>query len=142
MRSRYRRPFLVGLACVLATTAIQLVSPWVLQHAIDDLNAGVTQRASCRLYAALVLGIAVVGGTFRFLMRRIIVGVSRHIEYDLRNDFFAHLQRLPLGVLPRDAHRRPDVARDQRPERRPHDDRPGGHVPVEHDRRCSSSRSR
>ena len=39
---RYRRPFLIGLACVLATTVIQLVSPWVLQHAIDDLTAGVT----------------------------------------------------------------------------------------------------
>ena len=93
---RYRRPFLVGLACVFATTAIQLVSPWVLQHAIDDLNTRVTQE-KLRLYALLVLGIAIAGGTFRFLMRRIIVGISRHIEYDLRNDFFAHLQKLPVA---------------------------------------------
>lgn len=92
--ARYRRPFLIGLACVLATTAIQLLSPWILQHAVDDLNAGVT-HAKLRLYAGLVFGVAVAGGVFRFLMRRIIVGVSRHIEYDLRNDFFTHLQRLP-----------------------------------------------
>ena len=46
-------------------------------------------------------------------MRRIIIGVSRDIEYDLRNDFLAHLQRLPLGYF--QAHRtgRPNVARDE-----------------------------
>ena len=47
----------------------------------------------------LVLGIAIVGGVFRFLMRRIIIGVSRDIEYDMRNDFFAHLQKLPLAYF-------------------------------------------
>ena len=93
---RYRRPFLAGLACVFAATAIQLLGPWVLKHAIDDLNTGVTY-GKLRLYAALVLGIAVAGGTFRFLMRKIIVGISRHVEYDLRNDFFAHLQKLPVA---------------------------------------------
>jgi ATP-binding cassette subfamily B protein len=93
---RYRRQFLLGLACVLITTSIQLLSPWVLKFAIDDLGAGVT-RAKLALYAALLLGIACVGAVFRFLMRRIIIGASRHIEYDIRNDFFAHLQRMPLG---------------------------------------------
>jgi len=95
---RYRRPFLTGLACVFITTAIQLVSPWVVKHAIDDLNSGIT-HGKLRLYAGLVLGIAVAGGTFRFLMRKIIVGISRHVEYDLRNDFFAHLQKLPLAYF-------------------------------------------
>ena len=40
-----------------------------------------------------------VGGLFRFLMRRIIIGASRDIEYDLRNDFFAQLERQPLGYF-------------------------------------------
>ncbi len=93
---RYKRQFLVGLACVVVTTIVQLLSPWVLKYAIDDLNRGVTQ-GKLRLYAALLLGIAMVGGTFRYLMRRIIIGVSRHLEYDLRNDFFAKLQQFPLG---------------------------------------------
>jgi ATP-binding cassette subfamily B multidrug efflux pump len=93
---RHRRGFVVGLACVFTTTVIQLVSPWVIQHAIDDLTAGVTHE-KLRLYAALVLAIGLGGGTFRYLMRRIIVGISRHIEYDLRNDFFAHLQKLPAA---------------------------------------------
>jgi ATP-binding cassette subfamily B protein len=93
---RHRRAFLLGLACVIVTTAIQLLSPWVLKNAIDDLNRGVT-RPKLALYAALLLGIAIVGGLFRFLMRRILIGASRDIEYDIRNAFFARLQLMPLA---------------------------------------------
>jgi ATP-binding cassette subfamily B protein len=93
---RHRRAVAIGLACALASTGIQLAGPWVLQHAIDDLTAGVTSR-KLAFYAALTLGVALFGGGFRFLMRRIIVGASREIEYDIRNDFFRHLQRLPLA---------------------------------------------
>ena len=93
---RYQRAFLLGLACVVITTAIQLLSPWVLKLAIDDLNAGVT-RGKLAVYAALLLGIAIVGGAFRFLMRRILIGASRDIEYDVRNAFFARLQQMPLA---------------------------------------------
>jgi ATP-binding cassette subfamily B multidrug efflux pump len=87
---------MLGLACVVITTAIQLLSPWVLKNAIDDLNAGVT-RGKLAMYAALLLAIALVGGTFRFLMRRILIGASRDIEYDMRNAFFARLQQMPLA---------------------------------------------
>ena len=83
------------LGAILLTTAVSLLAPWVLKLAIDDLARGVT-RAKVGGYAALLLAIAVVGGVFRFLMRRVIIGASRDIEFDLRNDFFAHLQRLPL----------------------------------------------
>jgi ATP-binding cassette, subfamily B, multidrug efflux pump len=95
---RSRRAFIVGLACVVITTAIQLSSPWILKHAIDDLNLGVT-RAKLGFYAALILGVAVAGGIFRFLMRRIIIGASRVIEYEIRNDFFAALERQPLAYF-------------------------------------------
>jgi ATP-binding cassette subfamily B protein len=89
---RYRRSFQVGFACVIAATMISLTGPWVLKYAIDDLNRGVT-AAKVQLYGGLLLLLAAVGGFFRFLMRRIIVGASRDFEYDLRNDFFAALQR-------------------------------------------------
>ena len=95
---RYRRAFLVGLLCVIATSSIGLAGPWVLRHAVDDLNGGATVD-KFRLYAAALLGLAAAGGLFRFLMRRIIIGASRGIEYDLRNDFFAHLQRLDLAYF-------------------------------------------
>jgi ATP-binding cassette subfamily B protein len=93
---RYRRQFITGLLCVFVTTAIQLLPPWVLKFAVDDLTAGVTREKLVR-YAALIMVIALVGALFRFLMRRILIGASREIEYDIRNDFFARLQLLPLG---------------------------------------------
>src|SRR4029077_9823890 len=95
---RYRRDFLIGLACVVVTTAVTLVSPMVLRYAIDDLTQDVT-RAKLFAYGGLLLGIGLVGGLFRFIMRRVLIGASRHIEYDIRNDFFAHLQRLPVSYF-------------------------------------------
>ena len=95
---RHRRRLLLGLSCVVAMTSVSLLSPWVLKYAIDDLTVGVT-RGKLGLYGALLLGIAVVGGCFRFLMRKLIVGVSREIEYDIRNDFYAHLERLSLSYF-------------------------------------------
>ena len=94
---------------MLFATAISLVSPWILKFAIDDLADATTvvTRGNLAFYAGLLLGVALLGGCFRFLMRRIIIGVSREIEYDLRNDFFAHLQRLPLGYF--QAHRTGDL---------------------------------
>ncbi|HEY3884000.1 MAG TPA: ABC transporter ATP-binding protein [Vicinamibacterales bacterium] len=94
--SRYRRAFVIGLVCALLTTAFQLLSPWILRYAIDDLAAGVT-RQKLLLYAGLLLGISAVRGIFLFLMRRILIGASRDIEYDIRNDFFARLEQLPLS---------------------------------------------
>src|SRR5687768_8613038 len=76
---RYRRSFSLGLLCVLISTSIQLFGPWVLKHAIDDLGRGVT-RGKLAVYASLLLGIACVGGVFRFLMRRVIIGASRDIR--------------------------------------------------------------
>jgi ATP-binding cassette subfamily B protein len=90
---RYRRGFALGLAFTALSTVASLTTPWVLKLAVDDLAQGVT-GAKLRTYASLILGLALIGGAFRFLMRRIIVGVSRHLEYDLRNDFFARLQTL------------------------------------------------
>ena len=95
---RYRRAFLAGFVCVVGTAGVGLASPWVLKLAIDDLTRGV-DGGKVRLYAAAMFGLAAVGGVFRFLMRRIIIGASRDVEYDLRNDFFAHLQRLDLAYF-------------------------------------------
>jgi ATP-binding cassette subfamily B protein len=94
--SRYRGSFVLGLLSIVAANSIQLLSPWVLKLAIDDLTRSVT-RGKLFYYAALILGIAMAGGVFRFLMRRLIIGISRHIEYDLRNDFFSHLERFPVA---------------------------------------------
>ncbi len=91
-----RRSLGIGLVCVLLTTGISLISPWVLRYVIDDLNTGFT-RTRLGGYALLLLGLAVGEGWFRYLMRQRIIGASREIEYRLRNDFFARLEGLPLS---------------------------------------------
>jgi len=104
--TRYRRKFALGLACVVATRSVALAGPTVLGFAIDDLTRDVT-RGKLAGYGALLLAIGVLGGTFQFLARRILIGASRDIEYDMRNDFFAHLEKLPLGYF--QAHRTGDL---------------------------------
>ena len=96
--ARYRRAFVTGFACVVAATAISTGAPWVLKFAIDDLSQGLTFD-KVRLYGALLLVLAAAGGVFRFFTRRVIVGASRDFEYDIRNDFFAALQRQHLSYF-------------------------------------------
>ena len=93
---RVQRPALAGLACVLVATAVSLVSPWVLKYVVDDLGREFN-RARLGWYAGAILGLALVDGWFRYLMRTLLIGASRQIEYHLRNDFFAHLERLPAA---------------------------------------------
>src|SRR5205085_9264463 len=91
---------------VVGAQSVALAAPMVLRYAIDDLTRGVT-RAKLLEYGCLLLAIGLIGGVFRFLMRRILIGASRHIEYDMRNDFFAHLEKLPLAYF--QSHRTGDL---------------------------------
>jgi ATP-binding cassette subfamily B multidrug efflux pump len=95
---RYQGSVVLGLLCAAIATAIQLVGPWVLRIAIDDLADGASIPVLSG-YAAAVLAIAVVAGWFRFHMRQRFVIASRDIELDIRNDFLRHLQRLPLAYF-------------------------------------------
>src|SRR6266487_3445957 len=98
--ARYRRGLTVGLACLVLGNLIGLAQPQVLRLAVDDLYRGVTAEKLGR-YALTYFGIALVAGVFRFAMRKEVIGVSRAVEYDLRNDLFAHLQRLPVQYFQR-----------------------------------------
>ena len=100
---RYRRRIAVGAVFLVGATSLQLLSPWVLKLGIDHLDTQLAQDvavgpdafAGLVTYAAMLVGLAAAAGVCRFLMRRIIIGASRDVEFDLRNDFFRHLQRLP-----------------------------------------------
>ncbi|HEY3215114.1 MAG TPA: ABC transporter ATP-binding protein [Candidatus Eisenbacteria bacterium] len=96
--ARYRRGLAWGIASVLVTNGIALAQPQVLRLAVDDLYRGVT-AAKLGRYALWLFGIALASGVFKYLMRRFVIGISRHIEFDLRNDLFAHLQKLSLGYF-------------------------------------------
>ena len=69
-----------------------MLFPLIVGRAIDDMRHGVT-RGKIFHYALLILAVAVIKGIFLFLMRWILIGVSRDIEFDLRNDIFANLER-------------------------------------------------
>jgi ATP-binding cassette, subfamily B, multidrug efflux pump len=84
------------MLCVVLSSTFQLLGPWVLKFAIDDLSRAVT-RQKLVTYASLILAVACVRAVFLFLMRRIIIGASREIEYDIRNDFFSKLEQMPLA---------------------------------------------
>lgn len=96
--TRVRRPLALGLACILFATAISLVSPWLLKFVVDGLLQG-EDRTRLALYALAIVGLAVADGVFRYLMRTQLIGASRQIEYELRGEFFSHLERLPQAYL-------------------------------------------
>src|SRR5579864_6632759 len=103
---RYRWAYAFGTACVLLTNGIWILFPLVVGRAADDLHTGVT-RHKLLVYAGWLLAIAVTKGIFQFLTRWIVIGISRDIEFDLRNDLFARLERLSYSYYQR--HRTGDI---------------------------------
>ncbi len=99
--ARYRSRLLWGGLMVLLTNAAAVISPWVLREAVDSLQSGTATRRLILIYAGAVVAVSLVEGFFRFLMRRIMIGVSRLIEYDLRNDLFRKLQTFSAGFFRR-----------------------------------------
>ena len=97
---KYRRSYVVGTLCVFLTNGIWILFPQVIRRAIDDLHLGVT-RHKLLTYALLLLAVAGAKGIFQFLTRWIVIGVSREIEFDLRNDFFRHLESLSYSYYQR-----------------------------------------
>ena len=90
---RYRSGLFWGGLCVLFNNGIWVLFPQVLRRAINDLNTGLT-RHKLLTYALIIVGLALAKGLFQFLTRWVLIGISRDIEFDLRNDLFAHLERL------------------------------------------------
>jgi ATP-binding cassette subfamily B protein len=95
---RYRGGITVGVLCVAITNAIALAQPQVLRSAVDDLYRGVTAEKLGR-YALILFGISVASGVFKYFMRQKLIGISRHIEFDLRQDLYSHLLTMPLGYF-------------------------------------------
>src|SRR5450830_1197169 len=94
----YWIPFTAGLLIVLASSAITSVIPWVLRRAIDAIGAGAPMSSIWKLSGLIVLA-AIIGGAFRYGMRELMNGVSRRMEYDLRNDLFKHLETLDAAYF-------------------------------------------
>jgi len=96
--ARYHLKLIIGFIMVLLTVVAGMFSPWILKYVIDDLQSGIVLK-NLIYYAGLIVGISFVEGFFRFWMRKILIGMSRQVEYDLRNDFFAHVERMSLSFF-------------------------------------------
>jgi ATP-binding cassette, subfamily B, multidrug efflux pump len=79
---------------ILCSNAAQVYIPILLKESIDSLQNKISYGQILE-YALLIIGVALIGGVFRFLIRATIIIVSRRIEYDLRSDFWEHIQTLP-----------------------------------------------
>ncbi len=97
---KYQATFWVGALCVLCNNCVWILFPLVIRRAIDDLNQGVTVH-KLLTYSGWLLAVAGTKAIFQFLTRWILIGVSREIEFDLRNDLFTHLERLSYSFYQR-----------------------------------------
>ena len=97
---KYRNQYLVGTVCVFLNNGVWILFPQFIRWAVDDLHVGVT-RQKLVTYALLLLAVACTKGIFQFLTRWIVIGISREIEFDLRNDLFRHLEKLSYSYYQR-----------------------------------------
>ncbi len=97
---RYRRDYAWGGLVTVLSNAVWIFFPLVIREAVNDLSHGVT-RAKLLRYALELVALAVVKGFFLFWTRWIVIGISRDIEFNLRNDLFATLERQPAGYFQR-----------------------------------------
>ena len=97
---RYRWGYLWGTLACIATNIVAVQGPQILRKAIDELQRGVSRERIIFL-ACIFVGIYLIKGVFLYAQRWILIGISREIEFDLRNDLFLHLERQDTGFYHR-----------------------------------------
>jgi ATP-binding cassette subfamily B multidrug efflux pump len=90
---RHKKALIAGAFCIVLVHLLGLSIPWFTKLAVDEIERG-TQARMLLFYAGLIVGAAALQGIFRFGMRKLMIGASRKMEYELRNDLFAHLLTL------------------------------------------------
>jgi ATP-binding cassette subfamily B protein len=100
---RYKKTLLLGLLTVIGSNAFTVAQPLFLGKAVDELKHGIDSHtyvsSDIVMWAALIVGFSLVASIFTYLTRQTIIVVSRHIEYDLRNDLLSHLQKLSYSYF-------------------------------------------
>jgi len=100
---RYRRGMALGVLCLILKDLAQVSQPLMIGRAVDSLSAAGSGRAATLFfrYVGYLLGFALLKAVFQFGMRVILIGISRDVEYDLRNDLFQHLTGLAADYYAR-----------------------------------------
>ena len=91
----YKTTLALGVFCVLVANVGRMIGPIVLRDAVDDLTAEITQ-SKLLWYGGAFVFVTAISGLFIFLQKRVIPSAARSFEYDLANNFYAHLQTLPV----------------------------------------------
>ncbi|MEZ4700710.1 MAG: ABC transporter ATP-binding protein [Rhodothermales bacterium] len=109
---KYRKQFIPGLLFAAVSAAFSVVVPVVVREAVDSIPRFVelyhvydgspfqtylfySFSVSLLVFGLIIIGLSLSSGLFTFLMRQTIVVMSRHVEYDMRNELYDHMQRLP-----------------------------------------------
>jgi ATP-binding cassette subfamily B protein len=95
---RYKLQLTIGIACIFGSVVAGLYIPLIVGQAVDENWTGVSWT-KLTISAGKVIAASVISGGFLFLQRRILIGMSRNIEYDLRKDFYNHLVDQPLSFF-------------------------------------------
>jgi len=100
---KYKRTLLWGFLTVVMSNVFTVFQPKIVGNAIDKLKVGLETKnidgTSLLIYAAILVALNLIAGIFTYLTRQTIIVVSRHIEFDLRNDFLKHIQKLSLSYF-------------------------------------------
>lgn len=92
---RYKSTLLLGILFIIISNIGSVYVPILIKDGINSLKENINTSVILK-YALLIVGITLIAGVFQFLIRETIIVVSRKIEYDLRQDFWQHIQKLPL----------------------------------------------
>ncbi len=98
---KYKRTLLWGLLTVVMSNIFTVFQPRIVGNAVDKLKIGLETKnidgTSLLIFAVALVGLNLLAGIFTYLTRQTIIVISRHIEFDLRNDFLKHIQKLSLS---------------------------------------------
>lgn len=112
---RYKWLLLSGIVFVLLSAAFSVFPAVYIREAFDEVAGAISGQGAADserslalrnaliLYSALILGLSVLKGVFTFLMRQTLIVMSRHIEFDLKNDIYTHYQKLDMGFYRRNS---------------------------------------
>ncbi len=92
---RYKNTIALGILFIIISNVASVFVPILIKDGINSLKEDINTKVILN-YALYIVGITFISGVFQFLIRQTIIVVSRKIEYDLRQDFWAHIQKLPL----------------------------------------------
>jgi len=92
---RYKKKLVQGFIFIILSDVTAVYVPLIMKDSIDALQKNANADLLLK-YGLMIIGISVISGIFRFMIRQTIIVVSREIEYDLRGDFWTHIQKLPL----------------------------------------------